>query len=71
MQMQQEFFHFGEWRFALFSLASLLLPACRGGEGKKESLRTQETGSIFYKRGYSPTLCAILVSVCLAGRGGM
>jgi hypothetical protein len=34
-------------------------------------LKRQETGSIFYKRGFSATLCAVPVPVCLAGRGGM
>jgi hypothetical protein len=63
--------HDAEWRFALSSSASLLLPAYRGGEGKKENLRRQETGSIFSKCGFSATLCAVPVPVCLAGRGGM
>jgi hypothetical protein len=60
-----------EWRFALSLSASLLLLTCCGGEGKKESLRRQEIGSIFCKRGFSATLCAIPIPVCLAGRGGM
>jgi hypothetical protein len=59
------------WRFALSSSASLPLPTCRGGEGKKESLRRQQIGSIFCKRGFSATLCAVPIHVCLAGRGGM
>jgi hypothetical protein len=60
-----------EWRFAFSSSASLLLSACRGGEGKKESSRRQETGSIFIKRGFRATLYAVPIPVCLAGRGGM
>jgi hypothetical protein len=56
-----------EWRFAFFSSASLLLPAYRGGEGKKESSRRQETGSIFIKRSFRATLYAVPVPVCLAG----
>jgi hypothetical protein len=59
-----------KWRLASSSLASLLLLACRGGEGKKESSRRQAAGSLFFKRGYSSAACVSSVHVCLAGRGG-
>jgi hypothetical protein len=48
--------------------ASLLLSACRGGEEKKESSRSQVAGSLFFKRGCNSAFCAASILVCLAGR---
>jgi hypothetical protein len=62
--------HGAEWRSASYSSASLLLPTCRGGEGKKESSRRQAVGSLFFKRGYSFAACVSSMHVCPAGRGG-
>jgi hypothetical protein len=62
--------HGAEWWSASSSSDSLLLPACQGGKGKKESSRRLEAGSLFVKRGYISAACVSSVHVYLAGRGG-
>jgi hypothetical protein len=58
-----------EWMRSSFSPFVFLLPAHRGGEGKKESSGWQATGSIIFKCGYSFVGSATSTLVYLADRG--